>query len=169
MGDSFAALCERASELVLSISPAKRTSPAATNFHTSTPARSHSPGSALHFQNNTQAPTAQSGQTAPLIPELRHPHAPPLHSQPPEVLQQELEWETQDQDLLIAARAFFEAKEFVRAAHWLRSCQSSKARFLSIYSEYMVNNSYYVHFHSVTMFLEDDRKEGTERLVQTRE
>lgn len=73
------------------------------------------------------------------LTEIRHPKAPSLHLLPPEIAQQELEWEAQDHDMLAAARSFFEAKEFVRAAHWLRSCQSSKARFLSIYSEYMVN------------------------------
>ncbi len=38
------------------------------------------------------------------------------------------------------AKTFMEAKEFIRAIHWLRSCRSSKAKFLRVYSQYLVNH-----------------------------
>ncbi len=45
-----------------------------------------------------------------------------------------------EEDLHVAARELFNAKEFDRAAHVLRHCKSPKARFLCIYSRFLVRN-----------------------------
>jgi anaphase-promoting complex subunit 8 len=50
----------------------------------------------------------------------------------------ELGLEAQDSDVLTTAKACVQAREFLRAVHLLRECKSSKARFLSIYSQFMV-------------------------------
>jgi anaphase-promoting complex subunit 8 len=50
----------------------------------------------------------------------------------------EIEREARDEDTLATARACVEAREFLRAVHILRECKSSKARFLTIYSQFMV-------------------------------
>ena len=52
--------------------------------------------------------------------------------------QNEAVLEEQEGDELLAARASFDAKEFHRASHHLKSCKSSKAKFLRLYSEYIV-------------------------------
>jgi anaphase-promoting complex subunit 8 len=50
----------------------------------------------------------------------------------------EREMETQDIDSITSARACMETREFLRAVHVLRECKSPKARFLSLYSQFMV-------------------------------
>jgi anaphase-promoting complex subunit 8 len=56
----------------------------------------------------------------------------------------EVNREARDEDTLATARACVEAREFLRAVHILRECASSKALFLSIYSQFMVRNVCYV-------------------------
>jgi anaphase-promoting complex subunit 8 len=68
----------------------------------------------------------------------QHPHAPQVQFEPEDVRIQELEWEAQDEDVLATARACIGAREFLRAVHLLRDGKSAKARFLSIYSQFMV-------------------------------
>ncbi|KAG6820746.1 hypothetical protein H0H93_012392 [Arthromyces matolae] len=58
---------------------------------------------------------------------------------PPETKAVESDLETQEDDLLVTARACVNAKEFKRAIHMLRDCKSSKARFLSIYSQFIAS------------------------------
>lgn len=69
----------------------------------------------------------------------RHPHAPRLFSQSEDVRALELDLEYQEEDVLATARACIEAREFLRATHLLRECRSSKARFLSVYSQFIVS------------------------------
>lgn len=68
----------------------------------------------------------------------RHPDAPQVHLEPGGVRIQELQWEAEDADVLATARACFEAREFLRAVHLLRERKSAKARFLSLYSQFLV-------------------------------
>lgn len=87
----------------------------------------------------SQTPVHEStAETIQPVP-ARHPDAPPLQRQSPEVLQQELEWEAQDADYLAMAKTFIEAKEFLRVIHWLKPCRSSKAAFLRVYCQFLVN------------------------------
>lgn len=51
----------------------------------------------------------------------------------------EYELEKNDQDIIAAARAYMESREYLRAVHVLRTCESSKGRFLSIYSQFLVS------------------------------
>ncbi|KAL6305062.1 hypothetical protein BKA93DRAFT_246990 [Sparassis latifolia] len=120
-----------ASELLLSVPQDKRRSArsAAQEHGSSIPARKHSPRPHVSFVK----PAAQSSTTT----QSRHSLAPPLYAQPPEVRQQELEWEAEEDDAIATARTYIEAREFRRAMHWLRECKSAKARFLSVYSQYM--------------------------------
>jgi anaphase-promoting complex subunit 8 len=55
---------------------------------------------------------------------------------------QELHSEAQDEDFLAAAHACIGAREFLRAVHLLRDRKSAKARFLSLYSQFMVSQSH---------------------------
>ena len=106
------------------------------DFGTSTPARARSIRSSFSF--TTQTPASAGPSTAAHAYQPRHPDAPPLHSPPEEVLRQEAEWETEDADHLAMARTFMESKEYTRVIHWLEPCRSSKAKFLRIYSQYLV-------------------------------
>jgi anaphase-promoting complex subunit 8 len=129
----------RASELLLSIPASKRStsqaSPTVSNFSTSTPARSKSPRPSISFADTTSA-RASVQQAAP--PSPRHPLAPSLQIQSKEADSLEFGREAQDSDVLATARACVQAREFLRAVHLLRECKSSKARFLSVYSQFMV-------------------------------
>ncbi|KIM75485.1 hypothetical protein PILCRDRAFT_98910 [Piloderma croceum F 1598] len=123
------------SELLLSIPLAKLDAAYATHestFSTSTPARSRSPRPSLSFVNPAVAlivPTTPS----------QHPHAPQVHLEPEYMRNQELHLEAQDEDFLAAAHACIGAREFLRAVHLLRDRKSAKARFLSLYSQFMAS------------------------------
>ena len=135
----FSLLCHRASELLLSTTKHARAHTTST-FHTSTPARPRPSQDSPPADSDvsTEHDTTQH-HTASILP--IHPHAPPLRAESSEERQREVELETIDADYIAAARAMFDAKEFSRVAHWLQDCQSAKAKFLRIYSEYMVRNS----------------------------
>ena len=45
----------------------------------------------------------------------------------------------EEEDILSAARARMEAREFKRVSTILKGCQSTKARFLNIYSQFIVS------------------------------
>ncbi|KAI0769713.1 TPR-like protein [Trametes elegans] len=102
---------------------------AQTNFHTSTPARSRSPRPSLSFAAQTPAHS--------FVADSVQPDASLLQVQPPEVLQQEAEWEAEDAGRIAMAQTFMNSKEYLRVIHWLRPCRSAKAAFLRIYSQYL--------------------------------
>lgn len=81
---------------------------------------------------------------------MRHPHAPLLLAQPPDVLALETDLEDQEADILTTARACLEAREFKRVVHLLQECKSAKARFLSIYSQFIVSSTLPPNFLSMT-------------------
>ena len=139
----------RAAELLCSLPASKRLpEPPAMLPFTSTPARSRSPRPSFSFAVQTPAP-AGTTDTAYQF-QARHPDAPPLQGLSPEVLQQEAEWEAQDTDHLAMAKTFMEAKEFIRAIHWLTTCRSSKAKFMRVYSQYLVNSLSLRHVCAMT-------------------
>ena len=53
--------------------------------------------------------------------------------------QSEASLEEDELDLLSAGRSFGEAKEFMRASHLLRDCQSARGRFMRWYYDYLVS------------------------------
>ncbi|TBU33911.1 TPR-like protein [Dichomitus squalens] len=129
-----------AAELLSSVPPSKRQPeppavvPTLPDFHTSTPARSRTPPALSFAARNilrTDAPEAAQRSQA------HEPSAPSLQGQSIDVLRQEAEWEAHDVDRLVMAKAFMEAKEFLRVIHWLKPCRSSKATFLRVYSQYL--------------------------------
>jgi anaphase-promoting complex subunit 8 len=135
----------RASELYLSIPAQKRSAtqsaiPITSAFSTSTPARTRSPPPSAHFE---ESPVPTQPLTQPPIPitPARHPHAPLLHAQYGDIRAMEIDLECQEEDILVNARACFQAREFRRAVHVLQGCRSSKARFLSIYSNFIVSGT----------------------------
>lgn len=122
-----------ASELLLSLPASKRQPSASTQTsgpYAGSPPR---PPPVTHAGAST---VSASHPPAPVI-QPRHPHAPPLSPLPDKTRLQELEWEAQDADHIAAARAMIDAKDLVRAVHWLKPCKSSKGRFLSVYSQYL--------------------------------
>ncbi|KAH7927147.1 TPR-like protein [Leucogyrophana mollusca] len=125
------------SELLLSIPPSRREallSDPASTFSTSTPARSRSPRPSISFADPSPAPGG--GLSVPSTP-AGQPRVPPIDSNPPDLRIQEIEWESRDEASLSVAQAYVASKEFSRAVHTLRDCKSAKARFLSIYSQYL--------------------------------
>ncbi|KAH9935486.1 TPR-like protein [Fomitopsis serialis] len=86
-----------------------------------------------------RAPPPPNEAVAAPITQPRHANAPRLQSLPENVRRQEKEWEEEDRDYITTARALFDGKDFVRAVHWLRTCKSAKAQFLSVYSQYMAS------------------------------
>ncbi|KAJ7178487.1 hypothetical protein C8R43DRAFT_973501 [Mycena crocata] len=73
---------------------------------------------------------------APPTP-ARHPHAPPLQTQPEEVRVLQSQLEAHEADLLFSARTFLECGEPMRALQTLRSGRSSKAHFLALYGKFI--------------------------------
>lgn len=55
-------------------------------------------------------------------------------------IESERHMELEEQDLFAAAHKSFEFRQFDRAVHLLRECTSRKARFLSIYSRFIVGS-----------------------------
>jgi len=133
----------RASEMYLSISVPTRNMaqsavpPPASTFSTSTPSQVRFPPAPF---DPSPAPTQPLTQASVPITPARHPHAPSLYVQPEDVRTMEVDLEYQEGDVLVTARACFEAGEFMRVIHLLRGCRSSKARFLSIYSHFIVSS-----------------------------
>jgi anaphase-promoting complex subunit 8 len=135
-------MATRSSELLLSIPLTKRDAAYATHestFSTSTLARSRSPRPSLSFANPSLGPAV--ALTVPTTPS-QHPHAPQVHLEPEDMRNQELQWEAQDEDFLATAHACIGAREFLRAVHLLRDRKSAKARFLSLYSQFMVSQPF---------------------------
>ncbi|KAG5735114.1 Anaphase-promoting complex subunit 8 [Termitomyces sp. T112] len=131
-----------AAELHLSIPANKRklvnlSSSFIPAFSTSTPARARSPPPSTPFTGGSPGSPQKLTQNPRHSNPARHPDAPLLNDQPPDVRAMESELEAQEEDILVTARACVHAKEFKRAIHVLRDCRSSKAHFLSIYSQFI--------------------------------
>ncbi|TFK75366.1 cell division control protein 23 [Pluteus cervinus] len=126
------------SDLLLSVPATKRklssSSPPQSAFSTSTPARSQSPHSNHPFGDNSPSP-AQPLAPIPITP-ARHPQAPPLSAF--DTLPR-TNPSADEQDILVAARGCMENREFHRAAYLLRECESPKARFMALYSQFLVS------------------------------
>lgn len=99
--------------------------------------RHPAPSSPLSSTNDQSLVPTQVSDVAPTT--ARHPHAPALQTQPEDERALDLEFETQEDDLLFSARTFIESREPMRAIHVLRQCRSSKAHFLSLYSQFIVS------------------------------
>jgi anaphase-promoting complex subunit 8 len=138
----------RASELVLALLFSKRNGSTNSDpqhiriFSTSTPAQPKFLGTSVPFPD---APSPMSSQVTMQTSEpaiTAHPaYIPRSDGQPTDVRRLEIELENQDADLLCAAHAFIESREFSRAIHILRDGRSAKARFVRIYSKFMVSTS----------------------------
>ncbi|KIK63088.1 hypothetical protein GYMLUDRAFT_41400 [Collybiopsis luxurians FD-317 M1] len=126
-----------ASELLLAVPAPKRRaqlSKQTSTFSTSTPVKNRSPHLSMSFVD-------QSPNLTPILPQLssqpsaRHPHAPSLvsfHHEPNEL-------DIQDEDALTSARICFEAKEFSRVSALVAECVGPAAKFMSIYSRFLVS------------------------------
>ncbi|KAF5354621.1 hypothetical protein D9756_005339 [Leucocoprinus leucothites] len=132
-----------ASELVLALPLSKRKdtkdsdSQGAFNFSTSTPARAGSLGPTTSF---SEVPSPMPTQVMVQEPGPRTTHPAFTHrsyGQPADVRALENEFEKQDADMLSAARAFIDSREFSRAIHVLKDGRSAKARFIRVYSKFM--------------------------------
>ncbi|KAF7376203.1 Anaphase-promoting complex subunit 8 [Mycena sanguinolenta] len=113
-----------ASELLLSVPFAKR----------HPPPLSAGASSSIDQSQQSLVPT-QISDVSP--PPTRHRHAPSLQTQPEDVRTLELEFETEEEDLLFSARTFIESRDPMRAIHVLHSCRSAKAQFLSLYCQFI--------------------------------
>ena len=85
--------------------------------------------------------TQVATQPAHSITPVRHPHAPQINPVSENARHLEKILENEEEDALQAARASFEAREFYHATHLLQDCKSAKARFLRIYSQFIVSAS----------------------------
>ena len=83
--------------------------------------------------------TQVATQPAPPMTPARHPHALQIHPALENAQDLEKNLENEEEDALQAARASFEAREFYHATHLLQDCKSAKARFLRIYSQFIVS------------------------------
>ncbi|KXN92467.1 Anaphase-promoting complex subunit 8 [Leucoagaricus sp. SymC.cos] len=135
-----------ASELMLALPRVKRKNMAgvdsqpALNFSTSTPARAKSLGPISSFPDAASPMSTQAGgQEQSPGGKFHHAYDPRPHGQPADVRALENELEEQDADLLSAARAFIDSREFSRAIHILKDGRSAKARFIRVYSKFMAS------------------------------
>jgi anaphase-promoting complex subunit 8 len=125
----------RSSELYYAIPSNKRDtliSEAFATFSTSTPARSRSPRPSLSFADPSPALTAALGIS------LTPGNQAHLLSHSLDIHAQETEWEAQDEAALMAAQALMAAKEFTRVEFTVKHCKSARARFLYVYSCFLV-------------------------------
>lgn len=93
----------------------------------------------MQFRAQSPVPTQVHTQSSIAVTPTRHPHAPELVPLKNEIIEQESELELQEEDILDTARNCFETREFLRAAQLLQACKSSKARFIRIYSQFIVS------------------------------
>ena len=122
--------CVRSAELYLSIPQHKRDALVAdpkTGFSTSTPSRACSPRPSLGFSASPHAAAGTGG------------HKP--CSEPSTSQGREVELELAEEATLLAAQSHVTSKDFSRAVHVLRNCQSVKAQFLSIYCQFLVGTA----------------------------
>lgn len=137
----------RASELLLSLPAAKRRPPShdspkadASMFlhsmHSSTPARSRSPRPSLSFAGLSPHPSGRS--TPPPLHQIRQHGAYAEHMHDG-IRAEDAMLEAEEEDLVDAAKCLLDVKEYSRAHKLLHNCQSSKARFICIYSQYLVS------------------------------
>ncbi|CAA7261631.1 unnamed protein product [Cyclocybe aegerita] len=131
------------SQLLLSLPPVKRfppqTSRALSVFSTSTPARSQSPQPPASFAGHSPIPSqilAQPNLSATPGPSTQTSQVQ-ARSDDARSLEKSLEGE--DEDAFVAARACFEARDFLHAAHILKDCKSSKSKFLQIYCRFIAS------------------------------
>ncbi|KAJ2918027.1 hypothetical protein MD484_g2405, partial [Candolleomyces efflorescens] len=143
----------RATDILLSVSASKKralqhsidsaaAAGSVSGFSTSTPARSRSPPtftdtSPVATQPLTQPIGSATASEQPLIL-TRHPDAAKPFTLTEEEKRFERERIRSEQDLLIGAKAYFDAREFKRVMYMLQGCQSAKAIFLSSYSFFLL-------------------------------
>ncbi|KAF9241549.1 hypothetical protein BU15DRAFT_44778 [Melanogaster broomeanus] len=123
------------SELYLAIPQHRRdalVSDAGYTFSTSTPARSRSPRSSLSF-----VPASPAGTAGLTIAGTSGDYIIPPEQSASQAREAELD--QSEEASLLAAQSFVASKEFGRAVHVLRSLQSLKARFLSIYCLFLIS------------------------------
>ena len=127
-----------------------------SRFSTSTPARAKGPAPRPSF-GDLQSPVATQPLTQPIEHEMGMPPGAPRTSQPlgmtqhpqapkPYIFSEEektLESKRlhSEIDLLLTAKAYFDAREFKRVCYMLQACQSDKAKFLMSFSFYLVSSS----------------------------
>ncbi|KAA1473901.1 TPR-like protein [Dentipellis sp. KUC8613] len=104
------------------------------SLFTSTPARPQTKS----MPDTPGLSPATSAMPPPPVP-MRHPHAPlasdmidDLHVQTAD-----LALEDEEEDILATGKACFDTREFLRAAHLLKSSSSARGQFLRIYSQYL--------------------------------
>ncbi|KAF8633362.1 hypothetical protein AX17_004533 [Amanita inopinata Kibby_2008] len=126
------------SELLLSIPPSRRRAlPVAETFQTSTPARARSPAPSTLTERSPVASQTTTQMLSSMTP--ANPHGPGLALHVKDNRSLETDMESQEEDVLVAARACMDAREFARAIHLLKNCTSTKARFLSTYSQFIAS------------------------------
>lgn len=137
-------------------------------FSTSTPAKAYSPptgpsfavdasGSFIETQPTTSTPQTHSHSQSQFSTQIQLPPPAQAPVQPVPSLSfnqyfdvsslslsaEEQNFEKErvraEQDLLIGAKAYFDAREFNRVIYMLTGCQSAKALFLSSYSHFLVS------------------------------
>lgn len=126
--------CIRSAELYLSIPQHKRDALVAdsrTAFSTSTPARAYSPRPLPAF---AASPAQAAGST---FASGGHKTSSELSASQ----EREAELGQADEATLLAAQSYVTSKDLSRAVHVLRNCQSVKARFLSIYCQFLVGTA----------------------------
>ncbi len=119
----------RASELLLSIPQHKRTQE--------------------KTRINATSSTAYQADTAPYSP-VAGPSQPPvslsaalsasLKQVPSQVMLQDAELQCTEDDEITMARDWIDTRDFTRVSTLLKNCKSTKARFLSAYSRYLVRS-----------------------------
>lgn len=128
----------RASQLLLSILAERRAILAGTSsmeaFSTSTPARTRS---TQHLDSFSSQSPVETQPVLPLPPG-RQIETLSLYGQSyePSILTRDLE--KRDEDAFAAGRSCFEAQEYAKVEYWLKDCESPKAKFLKVYSRFIV-------------------------------
>lgn len=125
----------RASELLLAITPAKREqlpSQPSTNYTSVTELNAERGATAA--ASSASVPSATSVYLQP-----RHKDAPTARHDIAQIRAAQQQLESREQDTIAMAQNLMDNKEYSRAVHWLKLCESDKAVFLKVYSMYLVS------------------------------
>lgn len=76
-----------------------------------------------------------------------------------------MELESQESDRIATGQAMMNAKEYTRAVHWLKGCQSAKAVYIRVYCDFLVRTFVYFGTWTAPNGLVGKREEGVEGLV----
>lgn len=77
--------------------------------------------------------------------------------------------EEEDEDGVVVARTYMDARQYTRAVHALRQCVGPKAIFMRVYCQFIVCSLLCMPGHTLTRHPEGQRTQSIARVAQARQ